>query len=45
MNDARLLEYLDKALKSFDDDPPEGDYQRGYKAAIENVREEVCRHG
>lgn len=38
-----LVTYLDKAIQSFDADPPVTMYQRGYLAALENVRKEGLR--
>jgi hypothetical protein len=35
------LEYVLMAIGSFDSDPPDSDYQRGYLAALECVRDEA----
>lgn len=32
-----LIEYLETAIKSFDNDPPDNPYQKGYLAALEET--------
>ena len=32
-----ILQYLDDALSSFDDNPADSDYQMGYQAALEEM--------
>jgi hypothetical protein len=33
-----IVEYLDKALEQFKNDPADTDYQRGYEAALRELR-------
>ena len=35
------IEYLDRAVASFDGDPPDSDFQRGYLEALKAVRSEA----
>jgi hypothetical protein len=41
MTKDRILGMLDKALATFDVDPPENDFQRGYMAALEEVAKAI----
>lgn len=36
-----IRQYLEKALKSFENDPADTRYQKGYQAAVENILEFV----
>lgn len=35
--------YVAQALGSFHDDPPDDDYQRGYRAALNEILAEIYR--
>lgn len=41
----RPAAYVNAAISTFADDPPNNDYQRGYLAALEVVRREAFRAG
>lgn len=36
-----LIRRLNWSIATFDKDPPDSDYQRGYLAALKNMREEA----
>jgi hypothetical protein len=44
-NSEVLKSYLLKALKGFNDDPPDTDYQRGYLGALRALFEDLCMTG
>jgi hypothetical protein len=39
----KLSKTLERMLRSFDNDPPSTDYQRGYKRALEDLKREASR--
>ena len=41
----QVEEYLETALASFDADPADTDYQKGYKAALEEARDFIFSKG
>jgi hypothetical protein len=43
MNIQRVQKYLNNAIKSFDGDPPDGEFLCGYLAALETVRDDLFK--
>ena len=39
----KCLEPVEAAIRSFDRDPPDSDFQRGYLAALRDVHESISR--
>lgn len=39
MREQSLAEYIREALAGFENDPADSDFQRGYKAALEAVKQ------